>query len=98
MGQITFSGQYACERGQKVIYVTERAVFNLVDGNVVLTEIAPGIDLQKDVLLQMEFEPGISENLKIMDAAIFKPEKMTTTNPSIFQYFNNTSDGLKLVS
>ncbi|MFA5904748.1 MAG: CoA-transferase [Desulfobacula sp.] len=96
--QITFSGQYACEKGQKVMYVTERACFRLEDGKVILSEIAPGIDLQKDILDQMEFEPVIDKHLKIMDQAIFKPEKMTVTNPAIFRHFTNRSSTLKLVS
>ena len=74
--QITFSAQYAHEAGQKVMYVTERAVFELLEGKLTLTEIAPGVDLQKDILDQMEFMPAISENLKEMDARLFREEKM----------------------
>jgi len=70
-----------------VFYVTERAVFKLENGKVVLKEIAPGVDLQKDVLAQMEFAPAIADDLKTMDTAIFKPEKMTKNNPDIFKYF-----------
>ena len=54
-----------------MLYVTERAVFKLIDKKLTLIEIAPGIDLQKDVLDQMGFEPVIADNLKTMDAAIF---------------------------
>lgn len=71
--QITFSGQYAKE-GQEVLYVTERAVFKLIDKKVTLIEIAPGLDLQKDVLDQMGFTPEISPDLKVMDAGIFCEE------------------------
>lgn len=74
--QITFSGQYAAGNKQPVLYITERAVFELKDGGVVLTEIAPGVDLEKDILSHMDFRPIISENLKVMDARIFKEEKM----------------------
>lgn len=70
--QITFAAEYAAETGQKVLYITERAVFELIDGVLTLTEIAPGIDLEKDVLGQMEFKPAIAENLKLMDEALFK--------------------------
>ncbi len=74
--QITFSGDYAAEIGQEVVFITERAVFVLSDEGIVLTEIAPGIDLEKDVLAHMSFKPIISEDLQLMDAKIFKPEKM----------------------
>jgi len=73
---ITFSGEYALERNQRVLYVTERAVFQLRQGGMELVEIAPGIDPQKDILAQMDFVPKISESLRTMDARIFKPERM----------------------
>jgi len=85
--QVSFSGEYAAEKGQEVLYVTERAVFRLEDGGLMLTEIAPGIDLQKDVLDHMEFAPSIAADLKTMDAAIFKPERMVENNPAIFRHF-----------
>ncbi|MGT2958272.1 acyl CoA:acetate/3-ketoacid CoA transferase [Streptococcus bovimastitidis] len=69
--QVSFSGEYATESGQEVLYVTERGVFDLHNGQVRLIEIAPGVDLQKDILDQMEFEPAISEDLKVMDSGIF---------------------------
>ena len=71
VGQITFAGQYAPE-GQDVLYVTERAVFKLIDHKMTLIEIAPGIDLQKDVLDRLGFKPEIASDLKIMDEEIFK--------------------------
>lgn len=70
--QITFSGAYAVKINQPVVYVTERAVFELKDGKMTLTEIAPGVDLQTDILEQMEFEPVISPDLKVMDDKIFE--------------------------
>lgn len=79
--ETTFSGDEAVRRGQNVIYVTERCVFRRSGHSDVieLIEIAPGVDLQKDVLDQMDFEPKISPDLKLMDSRIFKEEKMGTT-------------------
>ena len=73
---ITFSGKYAVEVGQPVLYITERAVFQLRPDGVTLIEIAPGIDLQTQVLDQMEFMPKIAPDLKLMDSRIFREEKM----------------------
>ena len=69
--QVTFSGRYSSENRQPVIYVTERAVFELRDGRLVLTEIAPGIDLEKDILSHMAFRPVIPEHVPFMDEKIF---------------------------
>lgn len=69
---ITFSGNYAYETGQEILYITERAVFKLEKGKLVLTEIAPGIDVKKDIIEQMEFEPIISKELKKIDTEIFR--------------------------
>lgn len=70
--QITFSGKYAMEQAdQKVVVVTERAVFHLTPKGLMLTEIAPGVNLEKNILEQMEFRPLIAENLKSMDPALF---------------------------
>jgi len=76
--ETTFSGDEAVKRGQTVFYVTERAVFRRTVNHSVLEliEIAPGVDLQKDVLDQMEFLPAISPTLKIMDSRIFHEAKM----------------------
>jgi propionate CoA-transferase len=69
--QMTFNAQYALQRGQPVLYITERCVFRLIATGLELVEIAPGIDLERDILGQMDFRPAISTTLKIMDARIF---------------------------
>ena len=74
--QITFNGKLAREEGREVIICSERAVFRLVRDGVMLTEIAPGIDPEKDVIANMSFRPIISEDLKIMDSRIFIPGRM----------------------
>ena len=68
--QITYSGEYGVESGQTVYYITERALFKLVPGGMELLEIAPGVDLHKDILDKMEFTP-IMNDVKLMDPAIF---------------------------
>jgi propionate CoA-transferase len=69
--QITFSGCYSQTTNQRVLYVTERAVFELTGQGMVLIEIAPGIDLDSQIISQMEFNPIIADNLKIMDESLF---------------------------
>ena len=68
--QITFAGKYI-KPGQEVVYVTERCVMKIIDGKMTITEIAPGIDLQKDILDQMDFKPEVAKDLKTMDPGIF---------------------------
>jgi propionate CoA-transferase len=77
--QITFSGRYARERSQRVLYVTERAVFRLADAGLELVEIAPGLDLERDVAGRMRFRPAIALTLATMDARLFRPEPMDLT-------------------
>jgi propionate CoA-transferase len=72
----TFSGEYAFKRRQPVLYITERCVFRLIDSGLELIEIAPGVDLERDILAQMAFRPAISPNLKMMDARIFHDTTM----------------------
>lgn len=72
----TFSGRYAAERGQAVLYVTERCVFSLTVAGLELIEIAPGIDLERDILAQMAFRPLMKMPLRLMDACIFQDAPM----------------------
>lgn len=78
--QITFSGEYARQQGQKVLYITERAVFEMTADGVMLTEIAPGVDLERDVLQQMDFKPLVSPSLRTMDKRIFLDAPMGIKN------------------
>jgi len=73
--QITFSGKTAQAGNQKILYVTERCVFQLTPEGVELIEIAPGIDLEKDILAHMDFKP-IIKNIHRMDERIFKAAPM----------------------
>ena len=71
--QICFNGKVGAAGGQEVLYVTERAVFRLEVGGPVLIEIAPGLNLESDILAHMDFKPTVSPSLKTMDARIFDP-------------------------
>ena len=73
--QITFNGQYAYDRGKPVFYVTERCVFRRSRRGLALIEVAPGIDIGRDILPYMDFEPVVGD-YTLMDARIFSPEPM----------------------
>jgi len=75
VGQVTFSGLHAARRKQDVLYVTERCVFRLTAAGLELTEIAPGVDLERDVLRHLPFRP-IVKCPATMDAPIFRPGPM----------------------
>ncbi|GAB5378248.1 MAG: acyl CoA:acetate/3-ketoacid CoA transferase [Acuticoccus sp.] len=74
--QLTFNAPYGASRGQRVKYVTERAVFHATTEGLELVEIAPGISLERDVLAHMDFRPAIAADLKEMDARLFRDEPM----------------------
>ena len=73
--QITFSGDFAVERRQPVLYVTERCIFELTGKGMHLTEVAPGIDIERDILQHLGFKP-IVDDPRAMDRRIFRPEFM----------------------
>lgn len=77
--QITFSGDYAVETDQPIVYVTERAVFELSDAGLVLIEVAPGVDVDTEVVDQMAFDPVIADDVAEMNPALFREESTDLT-------------------
>jgi propionate CoA-transferase len=73
--QVTFSGAYAAEKGQPVLYVTERCIFRRTAKGMELAEVAPGIDIERDILAHMDFKPIVNKP-GLMDARIFFDEPM----------------------
>ena len=71
MQQRSFSGRLARQRKQQVLYITERAVFRLAGSGIVLVEIAPGVEIQRDVLNQMDFAPAV-EGPAVMSEDLFR--------------------------
>jgi propionate CoA-transferase len=69
---VTFNGRYAASRGQRVLYVTERAVFEASEQGLRLVEVAPGVDVARDVLGQMEFEPIVDGEPGVVDPRLFR--------------------------
>lgn len=76
VAHLSFNGPYVASLGIPVLYVTERAVFAMRDGCLTLIEIAPGIDLQRDVLDQCATPVVVAANLRQMDARLFMPGPM----------------------
>jgi propionate CoA-transferase len=73
---VCFNGERMRSQGKTVHYITERAVFRLTDGGIELCEVAPGIDIDRDVLGQMAFVPKLASELRTMDERIFRPGPM----------------------
>ncbi|WP_408008427.1 acyl CoA:acetate/3-ketoacid CoA transferase [Pseudalkalibacillus sp. A8] len=93
VSQITFSGEFSKTQGQEVLYITERAVFQLTKEGLMLIEIAPGLDLERDILAHMDFKPVISNNLKTMDTDLLSSEKVGFAET----FFGNGSSTTNLV-
>ncbi|MBW1840067.1 MAG: acyl CoA:acetate/3-ketoacid CoA transferase, partial [Deltaproteobacteria bacterium] len=74
--QITVSGEYALEVGQPVMVITERGVFEWTKEGLILKEIAPGIDIKKDIIEKMAFQPIIAKDLKKMTPELFRKEPL----------------------
>lgn len=74
--KIAFNGNVALEEGKEIMYITERAVFKLKKEGLVLEEVAPGVDVERDVLGKMEFRPIVPISIEEMDRRIFREEKM----------------------
>jgi len=74
--QITFSGARALASGHQTLYVTERAVFRLTAQGMELTEIAPGVDLQREVLDRMDFQPRVAHPVRTMETRLFQDGPM----------------------
>ncbi len=74
--KISFSAHQASKYGQEIMYITERCVFKLMNTEIVLQEVAPGIDIDKDILAKMDFVPKIDGSIKNMDERLFSKSKM----------------------
>jgi propionate CoA-transferase len=77
LDQLTYNAKLGQERGQSVTYVTERAVFRVGPNGLELVEVAPGIDIERDILAQMDFRPHLADDLREMDARLFRPAPMS---------------------
>jgi propionate CoA-transferase len=79
--QVSFNAGYSKDKRREVMYITERAVFALREGSLVLTEVAPGIDVERDILAQSDARIHVSDNLKQMPSALFSERTMASTDP-----------------
>jgi propionate CoA-transferase len=74
--QVCYSAPFAQSEGRRALFVTERAVFEATADGLRLIEIAPGVDLERDILQRMEFRPAIADQLPLMNEQLFRPEKI----------------------
>jgi len=73
--KVAFNGRLALEEGKEVLYITERAVFRLSERGLSLEEVAPGVDIDRDILSKMDFQPQMGK-MEEMDKRIFREGKM----------------------
>jgi propionate CoA-transferase len=78
--QICYNATFAAKQGRSALFVTERALFRATVTGLELIEIAPGIDVERDILAHMDFRPAVAANLKLMDARLFAPQLMGLAN------------------
>jgi len=74
--QVTFSGKTALKQNQEILYITERCVFKLVPEGLLLAEVAPGVDVQRDILEKMKFKPVVPDEVPLMAEEIFQDRPM----------------------
>ena len=74
--QVSFSGKRALRQGQEATYITERCVFKLTADGLTVTEVAPGIDIERDILAQAATPMKVANDIKVMDPRLFRPEPM----------------------
>ncbi|MEH7238161.1 acyl CoA:acetate/3-ketoacid CoA transferase [Bacillus sp. JJ1562] len=84
--EITFNGKVAIEEEKEVLYITERGVFRLKTQGLELCEIAPGMDIERDIFAHMGFRPLVANDLKVMDTRLFLPEPMGILNEWMEKY------------
>jgi propionate CoA-transferase len=93
VAQVTFNGERARASGQSVLYITERCVLRLGDNGLELIEIAPGVDLERDVLARMGFRPKIAPDLREMDAAILTDAPLGLGATSVASHGSGAATG-----
>lgn len=80
VSHLSFNAAYSARKKQEIMYITERAVFTLVDGKLCLCEVAPGIDIEKDIVNMSDAEITVGDNVRLMASEIFFSEPMRETN------------------
>lgn len=85
--QRTFNGTYALKQGHKITFITDRCVMKLTEEGFLITEVAPGVDVEKDILAHMAFRPKVAADVKEMDPRIFTPEKCIWLKDGIPSFF-----------